>query len=68
LTTVGRSNSRFGASATRVPKSSKLPYNFDEVLAMYEQAKLTLPEAVKRRLDEVKTFHEAIVTRLFGCA
>jgi uncharacterized protein YydD (DUF2326 family) len=37
------------------------PTHADDVLAMYEEAKVVLPDLVRRRIEDVQRFHERVV-------
>lgn len=60
------SNENFGKrrSLTTYERSlaEEAPPNSSEVLALYEEAQVSLPEAVRRRVEEVDAFHRTVVT------
>jgi uncharacterized protein YydD (DUF2326 family) len=41
---------------------SEIPPSSDDVLQVYEQAGVSFPDAIKKRLDDVKSFHEKLIT------
>jgi uncharacterized protein YydD (DUF2326 family) len=59
------SNENFGKrrSLTTYERSlaEEAPPNAGEVLALYEEAQIALPEAVRRRVEEVDAFHRTVV-------
>ena len=42
--------------------AEEAPPNAREVLALYEEAQVALPDAVRRRVEEVDAFHRTVVT------
>jgi uncharacterized protein YydD (DUF2326 family) len=41
---------------------SEKPPSSDDVLQVYEQAGVSFPDAIRKRLDDVKSFHEKLIT------